>query len=564
MNLRKLKDWRERHGPMLAAASAAVRTRQPYSPFSDDLGDYDPKLIEQGEKKFTSLLGTAFNIEPGVVDGTGGRRAGAERSPYGFDLGISYRVEPFAALAERGDEAMRKWQQLEVGLRCALLCEVITRLHADTFLFAHVGMHTSGHGLFMGFHANAIHAQARALESLANVLEVSRELTCQLENDLVVGQGAAQRLRREFRPQPAGLSLVFAGQVVPTWGAYPGLFASLAAGCPVVLVAHANAVLPIALTVKAIKAVCAQVGVPHDIVNLLHADNLADYRQAAQHSAVRLIDYMGGAEFGRWLRQHAWHARVMTQQSAQTSVLVHSTADYDGMLENLAFGLCSYSAQLCTSPQNLYVLGEGIGVPGGRVAVEQFQHDLVARVEQLLQRFNPPRELLGAVLDPGCEAEIRACEGAHFAKVLRRTEPLVDADYPQARILSPSLIEVRPGFASAVGHYAREVRGPVSFVIHKPGLREVLSELRDIGQHQGVLGLGLYTTDAGVEHAMAQVAGQVGALLSTNFCKNFFISQCAVFTDIHGGAIGPAADVTYGGPAFYHARLRMTEQRKAL
>ncbi|WP_176717388.1 hypothetical protein, partial [Pseudomonas defluvii] len=28
---------------------------------------------------------------------------------------------------------------------------------------------------------------------------------------------------------------------------------------------------------------------------------------------------LGGTEFGGWLRQHAWRARVMTQQSAQTS-----------------------------------------------------------------------------------------------------------------------------------------------------------------------------------------------------------------------------------------------------
>ncbi|MBC3437738.1 aldehyde dehydrogenase family protein [Pseudomonas sp. BW16M2] len=564
MNLRKLKAWREQHGPMLLAATAAVRTRQPFSPFSDDLTDYDAKLIEQGEKKFNSLLGNPFTVEPGVVDGAADRRAGAERSPYGFDLGITYRAEAFDTLVERADGAMRKWQQLDVELRCALLCEVIARLHADTFLFAHVGMHTSGHGLFMGFHANAIHAQARALESVANVFEVSRGLTCQLENELLVGQGPAQRIQRDFRVMPAGLSLVFAGQVVPTWGAYPGLFASLAAGCPVVLVAHANAVLPIALTVRTIKAACAQVGVPHDIVNLFHSDNLAHYRDAARHDAVRLVDYMGGAEFGSWLRQHAWQARVMTQQSAQTSVLVHSTADYDGMLENLAFGLCSYSAQLCTSPQNIYLLAEGIGVPGGRVTVERFQHDLVARVEEVLGRFAPPRELLGAVLDRSRLAEIRACEDAHFARVLRRAEVLEDVEYPQACILSPSVIEVRPGFASSVEHYAREVRGPVSFIIGKPDMREVLAELRRIGQAYGVLGLGLYTTDAGVESAMGQVAAQIGALLSTNFCENFFISQCAVFTDLHGGAIGPAADVTYGGPGFYHARLRMTEQRKIL
>lgn len=564
MNVRKLKAWREQHGPMLAQAVDAVRTRQLFSPFSDELTDYDTALIEQGKKKFNGLLGMPFNVEPGVDNGAGAKRSGAERSPYGFDLGIRYRAENFDALVGRAEDAMHKWQQLEVGLRCALLCEVITRLHADSFLFAHVGMYTSGYGLLMGFHASAIHAQARALESVANVFDISQALTHQVASERVVGQGSEQRMLRDFRTMPAGLSLVYGGQVLPTWGVYPGLFASLAAGCPVVVIPHANAVLPMALTVRAIKAACVQAGVPPDIINLFHSDNLADYRSAALHGSVRLIDYMGGAEFGRWLRQHAWRARVMTQQSAQTSVFVHSTADYAGMIENLAFSLCLYSAQLCTSVQNLYVLPEGIAVPGGRVSTEQFQRDLVERVEQVLQRFSPKRELLGALLDSNSLAQIRACENAHFAKVLRRAEVLSDPDFPNACIVTPSLIAVQPGFASSVEHYAREIRGPVSFIIQKQDLREVIAELRSVGQDYGVLGLGLYTTDEGVEHAMTSVAAQIGALLSMNFCQNFYMSQCSVFTDIHGGAIGPATDITYGAPAFYHTRLRMTEQRKIL
>ncbi|MGE8411503.1 MAG: aldehyde dehydrogenase family protein [Pseudomonas sp.] len=564
MNARKLKAWRAQHAPMLEAASEAVRTRRPYSPFSDELADYDRAQVEQGESRFRRLLDAPLHTTPQVSTEPDQRWAGSERSPYGFDLGIRYRVEDFSQLARRAEVAKRKWQQLNIELRCALLCEVIARLQDDTFLFAQVGMHTSGHGLFMGFHANAVHAQARALESVAHVLAVAREMSCQFEAPMMERQGSCQRLSRQFATMPVGLSLVYAGQVVPTWGAYPGLFASLAAGCPVVVIGHDQAVLPMALTVKVLKAACAQVGVPHDIVNLFHSNDPAAYRQAALHPDVRLIDYMGGAEFGSWLRQHAWQARVMTQQSAQTPVFLHSTSDYDGMLENLAFGLCSFSAQLCTSPQTLYVLPEGIRVVDGVVSVAQFERDLVERVEQVLARFPCARELLGALVAPQSLAEIRACESARFARVLRHAETVHDPDYPHACIVTPSLIAVREGFASSVEHYGREIRGPVSFLVQPPDLRALLAELRTIGQHHGALGLGLYTVDAGVEHAMRQVSQEMGALLSINFCKNFYISQCAVFTDIHGGGTGAAANVTYGAPDYYHARLRMTEQRKLL
>ncbi|WP_028634613.1 aldehyde dehydrogenase family protein [Pseudomonas parafulva] len=564
MNSRKLKAWQAQHAAMLHQALEATRTRKPYQPYSDEMVDYDNAQVEQGAYRFKRLLGAPLHIEPQPQCRSQEHWAGSERSPYGFDLGISYRVEDFQVLACKADKAIRKWRQLEVEQRSALLCEVVNRLHADTFLFAHVGMHTSGHGLFMGFHANAVHAQARALESVAGVLAVSRELTCQFEAPMAVGQGQQQALSREFATMPTGLSLIFAGQVVPTWGAYPGLFASLAAGCAAIVVPHGNAVLPIALTIKTIKAVCAQVGVPQDIVNLFYSDELSAYRQAALHPDVRLIDYMGGTEFGCWLRQHAWQARVMTQQSAQTAVFLHSTGDYDGMLENLAFGLCSYSAQLCTSPQTLYVLPEGILLEDGVVTVEQFERDLVARIEQVLGRYSSLRDLLGAMLVPTSLSEIRACEAARFARVLRHAEEVRDPDYPQARIVTPSLIAVRQGFASSVKHYAQEIRGPVSFVIQKPDLRCLLAELREVGQHHGTLGLGLYTLDSRVEHALRNISQEMGALLSINFSKNFYISQCAVFSDIHGGSTGAAANITYGSPAFYHARLRVTEQRKLL
>ncbi len=66
-------------------------------------------------------------------------------------------------------------------------------------------------------------------------------------------------------------------------------------------------------------------------------------------------------------------------------------------------------------------------MPGNRAAVEQFRKDLVAWVERL-------HELLGAVLDPACLARIRALENAHLARMLRRANPLDDADLPEAEI----------------------------------------------------------------------------------------------------------------------------------
>ncbi|EEW05523.1 aldehyde dehydrogenase-related protein [Vibrio mimicus VM603] len=562
MNVRKLKVWRKQHAQMLESAVAAVISRQPFSPFSDELTSYDKASIDEGERQFERLQGARFKVDPGVGPDLTGTRIGAEMSPYGFPLGISYRAENFDSLVKKAHHAMKKWEQLSVSYRAAVLCEAITRIHRKTFLFAHIGMHTSGHGFFMGFHANAIHAQARALESVANIYQIESALGKELDSECVVGNGSLQRIQRHFKPRPLGLSLVYSGQVVPTWGAYPALFASLAAACPVILIPHTNAILPMALTVKIIKSVCAEAGICGDIVGLFCSDNEEDYRKAALHKAVKIIDYMGKTEFGDWLRQYAWHARVMTQKSSHTAVFVHSTENYDGMVENLAFGLCSYSAQLCTSPQTIYVLRDGVRVPDGVVPVEQFQCDLVSKVDVLLQRFSPARELLGAVVDSASMENIRQYQQGQVGKVLRVSEAINDPDFEGARVVTPLVIAISSPALGCFEHYAKEVAGPVSFVVERQDVGDVVQELGRAGHEFGLLGIGLYTSDTQVEKVMTHIAADVGALLSINFCQNYYISQCSIFTDIHGGAINPASDVIYGTPIFYHCRLRLTESRK--
>ncbi|MDE9432289.1 hypothetical protein [Xenorhabdus bovienii] len=216
MNFRQLKIWRDQHAPLLEQAVAAITARLPFAPFSDELTSYDKTLIEQGEQQFMNILGSRFQVgEHKRADQTR-KWVGGEISPYGFPLGIIYRAEDFKELAKRANHAMKEWERLSVSFRAAVLCEAISKIHDKTFLFSHIGMHTSGHGFFMGFHANAIHAQARALESVANVYQIEKGLDKELHSEFVIGDGPPQRIQSSFRSKPLGLSLVYSGQVVPT------------------------------------------------------------------------------------------------------------------------------------------------------------------------------------------------------------------------------------------------------------------------------------------------------------------------------------------------------------
>jgi acyl-CoA reductase-like NAD-dependent aldehyde dehydrogenase len=67
------------------------------------------------------------------------------------------------------------------------------------------------------------------------------------------GRGEPLQMVKEYRIVPRGVALVIACNTFPTWNSYPGLFASLATGNPVVVKPHPRAVLPLAITVAAIR-----------------------------------------------------------------------------------------------------------------------------------------------------------------------------------------------------------------------------------------------------------------------------------------------------------------------
>ena len=58
-------------------------------------------------------------------------------------------------------------------------------------------------------------------------------------------------------------------------------------------------------------------------------------------------------------------------------VVLDSTADYRGLLRNLAFSLSLYSGQMCTTPQNILVSRDGVDTDAGRRSPEEFAADLV-------------------------------------------------------------------------------------------------------------------------------------------------------------------------------------------
>ena len=165
-------------------------------------------------------------------------------------------------------------------------------------------MHTSGQPFVMSFQAGGPHAQDRALEAvIAGMVEMERIPASAIWEK--PGRDAPLRMRKDYQVVPRGVALVIGCNTFPTWNGYPGLFASLVTGNPVVVKPHPRAALPLAITVEIARDVLTENGFGAALVQLA-AENDGDglAKTLAERPEVAIIDYTGGPFFGAWLEQH--------------------------------------------------------------------------------------------------------------------------------------------------------------------------------------------------------------------------------------------------------------------
>jgi len=239
----------------------------------------------------------------------------------------------------RAEAAAPAWAALDPTERAAVALEILDALQQRAFEMAFACMHACGQPFAMAFQAGTAHALDRALEAVAIAM---REMGAYPARVLWEKPDARRPLRVEktFEILPRGIAAVIGCATFPTWNSYPGLFASLVTGNPVVVKPHPTAVLPLALCVDTARTVLAGLGLDADVVQLLVDTRAAPKTKAlALDARVKLIDFTGGPEFGDWLESHARQAHVFTEKAGVNAVLIEGTGDYPGLVRNLALTL---------------------------------------------------------------------------------------------------------------------------------------------------------------------------------------------------------------------------------
>jgi phenylacetic acid degradation protein paaN len=484
-----------------------------------------------------------------------------ERSPYGIDLGVRYpRVRPddtsvdaLMAAAQRG---MRAWRDAGPEGRTGVCLEVLDRLHGRVFELANAVHHTSGQAFVMAFQAGGAHALDRALEAIAYAwVEMTRtpaRATWEKPGKVPI------RMEKTFTVVPRGVALVIGCNTFPTWNSWPGLFASLVTGNPVVVKPHPGAVLPLAITVQVCREVLAEAGFDPDLVTLA-AEDPADRLAAtlATRPEVRLVDFTGSNAFGDWLEDNARQAVVFTEKAGVNTVVVDSTDSFRAMCQNLAFSFALYSGQMCTAPQNVYLPADGIETDEGHKSVADVGAGIGAALDKLLGEDARAVELLGGVVNAGVAERLEAAP--QHGEVLVPSRDVAHPAYPDATVRTPTLIGLT---AADRATYESECFGPVAYLIATSGTDESIDLFRDTVTRHGAMTASVYSTSDEVVGDMREAALDAGVALSENLLGGVFVNQSAAFSDFHGTGANPAANSAYTDGAYVAPRFRVVQSRR--
>src|SRR4051794_13611798 len=197
----------DKHREALTEALAAVTSRAYLSryPESPSPRVYGEGAADAGQQAFEGHLTRDFT-ELDDLPATDGR-VGAEVSPYGPDLRVSYPHQDVDRLVEAAQAAMPAWRDAGAEGRAAVCLGAVDRIHAQSFELAHAVMHTSGQPFVMSFQAGGPHAQDRAFEAIAYALFEQRRVPASVTWEKP-GKGEPLRMVKDYQVVPRGVGLV--------------------------------------------------------------------------------------------------------------------------------------------------------------------------------------------------------------------------------------------------------------------------------------------------------------------------------------------------------------------
>lgn len=550
------QDFYAKHQQTLDKAIEVTRTREFWSPYPEMPSGkiYGENAASEGEAAFKARLNRPFELEMPGIEG----EIGEEHSPYGFDLGIRYPRVDIDTLIPAMQSSLKAWRDAGPEQRAGVCAEILERLNRRSFEMGHAVMHTTGQAFMMAFQAGGTHAQDRGLEAVAYALEAQTRTASDARWVKPQGKRDPLEMDKHFRVIPRGLALMIGVSTFPTWNGYPGLFASLATGNPVIVKPHPHTVLPLAITVEVCQQVLREAGFDPWLVSMVVDTREAPVtKELALREEIGVIDFTGSSEFGEWLERNCHHAQVYTEKAGVNSIVIDSTDNLKGMVQNLAFSLSLYSGQMCTTPQDIFVPRDGIETDQGHLSFDEVASAIAEGVRKFLSDNDRATAVLGAIQAPVTADRIE--ESTSLGEVVLASEAREHPEFENARVRTPLILKVDSADEDT---YGRELFGPIAMVIATDGTDDSIDRARRLAKSKGAITWGVYASDEVVLERMEAAALDAGVSLSVNLTGGVYVNQTAAFSDYHATGANPAANACLCDSAFVANRFRVVETRR--
>ncbi|MGA8115272.1 MAG: phenylacetic acid degradation protein PaaN [Actinocatenispora sp.] len=545
----------DKHEKTLRTALDTIHDRSFWSAYPESPSPrvYGENAAADGRAAFDAYRGADFPL-----DQTGdGERTATEHSPYGIELGVRYPHADPDTLIAGARAALPGWRDAGVAARTGVCLEILSRLHAHIFELANAVQFTTGQAFVMAFQAGGAHALDRGLEAVAYSYAAMTRHPGTAYWEKPQGKREPLKMRKTFHVVPRGVALLVGCNTFPTWNGYPGLFASLATGNPVIVKPHPGAVLPLAVTVRYAREVLAEAGFDPNLVQLAAeapGERLASV--LAVRPEVRIVDFTGSTEYGDWLEANARQAQVYTEKAGVNTIVVDSTDDFAGMCGNIGFSLTLYSGQMCTTPQNILVPSGGIETPDGHKSLAEVAEGIAAAVGALTADAAKGVELTGAIVNDGVTERLDQAAGLGTEVLPSRT--VAHPALPDAVVRTPAIRQLTVDDEET---YGQEWFGPITFVVGTASTAESLAVFERTVTARGALTASVYSTSTDVLAEAERAAVSVGVHLSSNLTGGVFVNQSAAYSDFHATGANPAANACLTDDAYVAGRFRIVQSR---
>jgi phenylacetic acid degradation protein paaN len=541
------------HEAKLQEALSAIQNRGFFSAYPEVPSGkiYGETAKKDGKAAFEDYFENEFTLQQSGCSGT----VGSEVSPYGLQINAQYPKADFPAIMEHISGACPAWRNATVEIRVGIAMEILDRLNKRSFEMAFAVMHTTGQGFMMAFQAGGPHAQDRGLEAIAYAYKAMKECPTEATWKKQVGRDDFVTLSKTFKIVPRGIGLVIGCSTFPTWNTYPGLFASLVTGNAVIVKPHPGAILPLAITVDICQSVLVEAGFNANLVTLV-ADTPDSPVTAClvENDNINIIDYTGGSAYGDWVEANAGNAVVYSEKAGVNSIIIDSVEQMKAVSGNLAFSLCLYSGQMCTSPQNIFIPRDGIKTTDGPMSFDDVASAIVKGVDWMLSDQGRANEVLGAIQNHATAERIDSADG----KVLREGDAIEHAMFGEARTRSVKIIKLD---ASQKEIFEQEMFGPLVYIIATDSTDQSIELASSIAKEHGAISCGLYSTNDEVIESAMDTMTLAGVPVSCNLTGNIWVNQSAAFSDFHVSGANPSGNATLSDTAFVVGRFNVVQCR---